>query len=508
MKLLLKKLLAPRRQEYLILNGDLIIVEASVSVHRFADRPNDVRIGQDARQGFPELFGAEDILRAVLSGRQEYFELKGIARSSENNPPLYIDLYITDSQDEENQDPQLLVLFEDVTEFMLMKQGLLQRANEANLLLSALVTSKEYIDKIVNSMADALVVTNRSGRIKTVNPSTVELFGYAQEELIGKPLSQIVADKDFLRQQMQRKNTPLDADIIKDTEVICEKKSGEKISVAFSCSSIQIEGKKERDFVYIGRDITERKRAEEETRKAMEKEKELAELKSRFVSMTSHEFRNPLTTIVTSVALLQEEYHSHQEVLDEDTLLYLQMIQSAARQMIDLLNDVLIIGKAEAERLEFEPVPIDLVKFCSQVVEEIGFSVGNTPAIAFICTAEIFPACMDIKLLRQMLTNLLSNAVKYSPEGRPIRFELTGEGEEAIFEIQDRGIGIPPEDQKHLFESFHRGRNARNISGTGLGLAIVKKSVELHGGRIAVASEVGAGTTVRVALPIRARSPK
>lgn len=496
MKLLLKKILAPRRQEYLILDGNLIIVEASVGVQRFAESPNQVRIGQDARHGFPELFGIENILKAILGGKQEYFELKGISRTLENNTPLYIDLYITNSN-EENQDT-LVVLIEDVTELMLIKQSLVQRANEASLLLSALAVSKEYIDKVVNSMADALVVTNCSGRIKTVNNSALQLFGYTQEEMIGLPLSEIFADRDVF--QLQQENLS-DQEAIKDIEVRCRKKNKEEISLAFSCSSIQTEKDQERDFVYIGRDITERKRAEEETRKAIEKEKELAALKSRFVAMTSHEFRNPIMTIISSVTLLEEEYSNYQEVLNEDVSLYLQMIRSAARQMLELLEDVLIIEKIEAKKLELEPICLDLVSFCKNLAKEIELSTGNSYSINFICPVESFIVNMDKKLLRQILANLLSNAIKYSPDNKTIRFQISCESEEAIFEIQDQGIGIPPEDQKRLFETFYRGSNTGEISGTGLGMAIVKKAVELHGGKITITSEVGVGTTVRVAIP-------
>lgn len=503
MKLLLKKILAPRRQEYLILDSNLIIVEASVGVQRFAESPNQVRIGQDARHGFPELFGIENILKAILGGKQEYFELKGISRTLENKAPLYIDLYITNSN-EENQDT-LVVLIEDVTELMLIKQSLVQRANEASLLLSALAVSKEYIDKVVNSMADALVVTNSSGRIKTVNNSALELFGYTQEEMIGLPLSEIFADRDVF--QIQQENLS-DKEAIKDIEVRCRKKNKEEISLAFSCSSIQTEKDQERDFVYIGRDITERKRAEEETRKAIEKEKELAALKSRFVAMTSHEFRNPLMTIISSVSLLEEECSNYQEFLNEDVSLYLQIIRSAARQMLELLEDVLIIEKIEAKKLEFEPIYLDLVSFCKNLAKEIELSTGNNYSINFICPVDSFIVNMDKKLLRQILANLLSNAIKYSPDNKNIRFQISCEPEEAIFEIQDQGIGIPPEDQKRLFETFYRGSNTGEISGTGLGMAIVKKAVELHGGKIAITSEVGVGTTVRVAIPICGRSPK
>ncbi|WP_017720920.1 sensor histidine kinase [Kamptonema formosum] len=515
MKPLLKKLLAPPRIEYVRLNQDLIILDSSFGAGRFADLPSEVRAGSDARAGFPELIGVEDILRAVLQGRRANFELKGIARFSDPSSPLYIDLYATADRDEETPDPKLVIFFEDVTEMMVLRQSLVQRANEASLLLSALASSKDYIDKIIHSMADPLIVTALSGHIKTVNPATQELFGHREEELIGQPLSMLVDDETFLRRSSQRLGFLSEGELLKDVEVVCHRKTGEKITVAFSCAAIQTEIKGLQDLVYIGRDISARKRAEAEIRKALEKEKELNELKSRFVSMTSHEFRNPLTTILTAAALLKEEYASHQ-ILDDDTRMYFQMIQTSVRQMTDLLEDVLVIGKAEAGKLEFHPEPLDLAEFCRHLALEMEMAqkrspsgTASAPAITFVCQEECIKACMDEKLLRQILANLLSNAVKYSPQGNPVRFEITSENGEATFEIQDRGIGIPTEDQKRLFETFYRAKNARKLPGTGLGLAIVKKAVELHGGRISVSSESGVGTTFRVTIPLdRGRQTK
>jgi two-component system sensor histidine kinase VicK len=524
MKPLLKKLLAPPRIEYLTLNQDLIILDTSFGVGRFADSeagrdsvllPSEVRAGSDVRAGFPELIGVEEILRAVLEGRRANFELKGIARFSDPSSPLYIDLYATADRDEETPEPKLVVFFEDVTEMMVLKQSLVQRANEASLLLSALASSKDYIDKIIHSMADALIVTAISGHIKTVNLATVELFGYREEELIGQPVSMLVADQQFLRRASQRLGFLSEAELLKDVEVVCHRKTGEKITVAFSCAAIQTEIKGLQDLVYIGRDISDRKRAEAEIRNALETEKELNELKSSFVSMASHEFRNPLTTILTAAALLKEEY-SRRQTLDKDTQLYLQMIQTSVKQMTDLLEDVLAIGKAEEGKLQFQPEPIDLAQFCRDLVLEMEmgqkrnpYGTASGPAITFVCQEESIQACMDEKLLRQIFTNLLSNAVKYSPQGNPVRFELTCENGEATFEIEDRGIGIPPEDQKRLFETFYRAKNARKLPGTGLGLAIVKKAVELHGGQIWVSSEAGVGTTFKVSIPLeRGRQTK
>ncbi|MDP8965695.1 MAG: HAMP domain-containing histidine kinase, partial [Cyanobacteriota bacterium] len=267
--------------------------------------------------------------------------------------------------------------------------------------------------------------------------------------------------------------------------------------------------------------MIQRKQAEGEIRKALEKEKELTELKSRFISMTSHEFRTPLTTIQSSAELL-ERYS--QKWTPERKLTHLHRIQTSVKHMTKLLNDVLIIGKAEAGKLKLTPAPLELEKFCRDLVEELQLNDTNQHAIAFTCSWQLetgglgqpgqggisnaplssqFPIpCMDEKLLRQILENLLSNAIKYSPTGSTVDFTLSCFSDRAIFQIRDRGIGIPAEDQQRLFETFHRATNVGTIAGTGLGLAIVKKCVDIHQGQVVVESEIGVGTTFTVTLPI------
>jgi signal transduction histidine kinase len=239
-------------------------------------------------------------------------------------------------------------------------------------------------------------------------------------------------------------------------------------------------------------------KANAETQKALEIEKELSGLKSRFVTMASHEFRTPLTTILSSAELLKRYSSKWSE---EKKITYLQHIEVAVKHMTELLNDVLLIGKAEAGKLEFMPIPLDLAQLCQEVVDEIELTASNHK-IAFRTQGKFTNACMDEKMLRHILSNLLSNAIKYSPQGGTIHFDLACEQGDAIFRIQDEGIGIPIADQDQLFNSFYRASNVGIISGTGLGLAIVKKSVELHCGKIAVKSEVNAGTTFTVRLPL------
>lgn len=281
--------------------------------------------------------------------------------------------------------------------------------------------------------------------------------------------------------------------------------------------------------------------AEKRIRQALEKEKERNKLKSLFVAHASHEFRTPLSTIRASIELL-ELYC--QELLDYQKRKHFNRIQTAIEQMLRLLDDLLVIGQAEAGRLDFNPVSLNLVKFCHNLVENLPLNVkihyelntsnssldvshnslrftnlgasieqitsgqNGTQAIpealkqiTFTCKGDFTNACMDKDLLQQILNNLLSNAIKYSPEGGIISFDLSCEAEIVTFRIQDRGIGIALEDQQQLFEPFYRAKNVGKIKGTGLGLSIVKKCVGLQGGQIFVESEVGSGTTFIVKLP-------
>ena len=247
-------------------------------------------------------------------------------------------------------------------------------------------------------------------------------------------------------------------------------------------------------------DIDDRKRAEAELLAAVQREKELSEMKSKFVSTASHEFRTPLATMLSSAELL--EHYSDSLGHDEKRNL-LQTIQGSAKRMSEMIDDVLTLGRAESGVLKLNLGPTNLRELCSRVVSEFRIAQGRHHVITLDDRFDRLEALMDERLLRHILNNLLSNAVKYSPPGSEVTFSLERRDEQAAIEIQDRGIGIPPEDQPRMFESFQRASNVENRPGTGLGLAIVKKAVELHGGEISLRSAVGAGTRFTVVLPLR-----
>lgn len=230
------------------------------------------------------------------------------------------------------------------------------------------------------------------------------------------------------------------------------------------------------------------------------KAKEINQLQSTLVSMFSHDFRNPLTTVLSCAELLQNK----SDLLTEEkkTALF-RMMRLASKNMAQLLDEVLLVGRADLGTLECNLTPLDLKSFCQEIVEELQFNANKKQIeILLICRGELVEGLWDQNLLRHILGNLLANAAKYSPEGGTVQFVLMGEEQQVTFRVRDWGIGIPAEDKKHLFEPFHRASNVGEIPGTGLGLAIVKSCVKTCQGNIEVHSEVGVGTTVTVTLPL------
>jgi signal transduction histidine kinase len=246
--------------------------------------------------------------------------------------------------------------------------------------------------------------------------------------------------------------------------------------------------------------INQLRESEERTRQALAKEQELNELKSNFVAMVSHEFRTPMTTIQTSIDIL--EYNSD-KLTDERKTKYFDRIQNAINQMLQLLDEVLFLSKTEAAKLEYKPAPLNLENFCSELIDIFQLSAGNQYNILFRSQGEHTLAQMDEELLNCIFTNLLSNAIKYSPQNSTIWFDLICKDGLATFQVKDQGMGIPLKDQAHLFQTFYRASNVGVIQGTGLGLSIVKKCVDLHGGHIQLESAQDVGTTVIVTLPLR-----
>lgn len=243
----------------------------------------------------------------------------------------------------------------------------------------------------------------------------------------------------------------------------------------------------------------------EELQASLEREQELNKLKSRFISIASHEFRTPLSTILFSNNLLKR-YSQHipdQEMVKEMGR-ELESVEKSVRKMTATLDEVLTISRTEAGKVTFNPVEIDLTDLCRGIVEKFKNMASDKHTLIFPNSGEHIQAFVDPKLIEAILSNLLSNAIKYSPEGGNVVCQLVQkDGKIVILSVTDEGIGISEDDQRHLFDEFYRGLNVTKIQGTGLGLSIVKQFVSLHNGAISVNSEVNKGTTFTIILPLR-----
>ena len=256
---------------------------------------------------------------------------------------------------------------------------------------------------------------------------------------------------------------------------------------------------------------------EKKMRQALENAEEKAYRQTKYVSIAAHELRNPLNAIVGSTKLLEL---NSRKLDDKTQVKCLDLMKAASQTMNQLIEDMLAIGRAESDQLHFNPSQLNLIEFCRHLQEQMQLGAQDKHRINFIYSATQNVVCLDQRLLQHILVNLLANAIKYSPNGGEVRLELeyqpsivssqssvaTDNGQlttdkVVIFRIKDSGIGIPKEDQQKMFEAFYRCSNVGEIKGSGLGLAIVKKAVDLHGGAIALESEVGVGTTFTVILP-------
>jgi signal transduction histidine kinase len=234
------------------------------------------------------------------------------------------------------------------------------------------------------------------------------------------------------------------------------------------------------------------------------KQKELSELKSRFVAMASHEIRTPLAVIVSSNDML--EAYADRWPADKKRE-HFRNVRNSALDMARMVERILLIGKHEQGRLKFEPRPLEIGQFCDELVETVRQGSGQRHRVLYQRPERQERVIADPMLLRHMLENLLTNALKYSPEDSEVELLVARDDEELRFEVNDHGIGIDEDDMRHMFETFYRGHNVGGISGTGLGLSIVRDAVELHGGQVAVRSQPDVGTSFMISIPC-ARSPQ
>lgn len=340
------------------------------------------------------------------------------------------------------------------------------------------------------------------------SPRLKEMLGYAADaDTKGWTLENFAYGDDRQKLEhafarlLQAKGPAGSAQQAKSLDFRMRRADGERVWLHVDAIAIAGANSRTEKLIASFLDITPLMSAEESTRAALQRQQELNELRSRFVAMTSHEFRTPLAAILSSAELLR--YYGERLPGTEKTAL-LGTIDDNVKRMTQMLDQILLISKAEARMLDFQPRAIDLGELCARLLDDVQLRHADAPSrlrLEFTCNAN--DRRYDDRLLRHIFDNLLSNAIKYSPRGGDIVFRIGCTPEATEFTVSDQGIGIPAQDIPNLFDSFHRASNVGDIKGTGLGLAIVKASVELHGGSIEVASTPGQGTCFTVSIPSR-----
>lgn len=419
----------------------------------------------------------------------------------------------------------------------------------------ALKREKERAQRYLDVANNIFVVLDREGNIDLLNRKGCELLGYPEEKVTGKNWFDLVIQpehREQVRQNFQRLIEEAEAgNDYYENEIITKK--GDRRLIAWRNALIRNEKGETVATISSGVDITEQRAAEEhiknlnaeleqrvemrteelaeavnqllninkqleyeiqerraaelalrkseqELRKAYEKEKELSELKSRFVSMASHEFRTPLSTILSSADII-EEYRSGEQQSRREK--HTARIKSAVANLTGILNDFLSLSRLEEGLIEQTPVSFELNSFIDLVVDELQGLLKPGQEIRRKGTDGETFVFLDRKFLKNVLFNLLSNAIKYSGPTKPIDLITEVKADRIFVTIIDRGIGIPEEEQQHLFTRFFRARNVENIQGTGLGLNIVKRYIELMKGSITFESKLGEGTTFHFSLPLK-----
>ncbi len=360
----------------------------------------------------------------------------------------------------------------------------------------ALRTSEARYRSLFEATFEAVLLVERT-RILDVNPAFESLFGYRQEETAGMSLMPLIAPESLqvvLEHLASGSRTVFEASAVR--------RNGTAFSAEMQTKEVDYRGRSV--HVVAVRDITERKQTQRERLEAerlrveIEKERELLDLKERFITMVSHEFRTPLTVILSSAELVERYFDRLSEARRRE---HLGKIREQSLLLSAMMSDMLVYSKMQAQRMTFKPLPLDLRAFCQSLYDQFQFTGGDQHDILYTYDCPHNSYLLDEKLLQHILVNLLSNAIKYSPAGTLVRFSAAMEDARLKLVVSDKGIGIPAEDLERLYEPFHRAGNTGYIDGTGLGLAIVKNAVDSHGGEIICTSAVDVGTTFVVLLP-------
>lgn len=337
------------------------------------------------------------------------------------------------------------------------------------------------------------------------NATFAEMLGCAMGQIIGQTTSAFFPDAEAWRSVSATAVPRLAAGLGYSDELEMVRSDGSRFWAQVQAKVVD-PANMERGEIWTYVDITRRRQAEDDIRRALEQQRELNDLKSRFVSMTSHEFRTPLATILSSTDLLR---HYGDRLDGDERLKLFDSIEAGVKRMTVMLDGILMIGRADAGKLELRPVSMPAGRIVAGMAQEVAKAAGCPERLKVEDATGGRDASLDESLLRHIVGNLVGNGIKYSPDGGSVDLRTWMDGGDFVISVQDRGIGIPPDDVPRLFDSFHRAANVGTISGTGLGLAIVKRAVDRHGGKIEVRSRTAqtgdSGTCFIVRLPLAGR---
>jgi PAS domain S-box-containing protein len=406
-------------------------------------------------------------------------------------------------------------------------------------------TDATHLISLFENATEGIILTDGEGKIVLVNPAAQRKFGYDADELIGRPIEVLIPDRykphhkdlrgDFYEHPQNRvmghgrdlnarrkdgSDMPVEvslsfyqredelfviAFIVDITErkkiennVLRQQKELEKMTIDMRKLNTHLEAKVEERTIILKEALQKLEQSQEELSEALNKEKQLSEIKSRFVSMASHEFRTPLSTVLSSASLLSK-YTGGEE--QDKRNRHIGKIKSSVKHLNDILEDFLSLGKLDEGKVVTTHTEFDLKELITETGDEMKGLLKKNQDINFEYNG-IVSVYSDKKLVKNILINLLSNASKFSAEEMPIEVKCNVQTDRAIISVTDHGIGIPKEDQDHLFSSFFRGANVTNIQGTGLGLHIVKRYIDLLDGNVHLQSELDKGTTVTFQIPI------
>lgn len=404
---------------------------------------------------------------------------------------------------------------------------------------------KTHMASLFENATEGILLTNAHGRIVLVNPAAERMFGYTSHELQGEKIEQLVPQRFHNRHEGQRNSfykNPSNRSMGHGRDLFASRKDGSEFPVEISLShykqrnesfviafivditsrkeieqnlirqkaelekisndirklNTDLEGKVEERTIILKEALQKLEQSQQELSHALDKERQLNEIKSRFVSMASHEFRTPLSTILSSATLVSK-YPSTEEFEKREK--HIRRIKDSVTHMNELLEDFLSLGKLEEGKVSITVSAFDVKEFTEDVVDEMRPHLKSGQEI--VCANSMNERfTTDKRMLKNILLNMLSNAIKFSPEGKKITLNTRFDNDQLILSVTDEGIGIPEEDQPHLFSTFFRAKNVSNIQGTGLGLPIVKRYVNLLGGDISLKSRLNEGTTLTVTLPV------